>query len=208
MVLAEKKDNADKEKAINMLGQYLRTISTRSLWWDLGYERYAELCKAVGREPKTKEAFKKDRPEPVRLVTGVKLKGGTITLGDDIEDVEKKLGKGKASTAVNGTGLQRIRYEKEGVELLAGETVLAIALVGPEAPAIPLQGKMIGTGPVGELKVGMTAKEVEELLGEDYQPCEITATEVYYRFYREQGVAVRVVKGKVVELVVVQIPNK
>jgi tetratricopeptide (TPR) repeat protein len=207
-VYAEKKDDADKEKAINMLGQYLRTASMRSLWWELAYERYAELSKAVGREAKTKEAFKKDRPEPIRLVTGLKLKGSEITLGADIEDVEKALGKGKVSTAVQGTDLLRIRYEKEGIELLANEKVLAITLVGPDAPALSLTGKMLGTGAVGALKIGMTVKEVEDLLGDDYTPCEIATVDKFYRYYREQGVAVRVSQKKVVELVVVQIPEK
>jgi len=208
MVLAEKKEAEDKEKAINMLGQYLRVTSPRSLWWDQGYDRYADLCKAMGRVPRTKDAFRNDRPEPIRVVTGIKLKDVTITLGDDIDEITEKLGKGQASTAVQGLSLTRIRYEKEGIDLLATDQVLAVILVGENAPAIQLTGKMTGTGKVGELKVGMSFKDVEELLGEDYQPCEITATDVFYRFFREQGVALRVVKGKVVEVVVVRIPTR
>jgi tetratricopeptide (TPR) repeat protein len=208
LVLGGKKDADDKEKAINMLGQYLRVTSPLSLWWDQGYDRYAELCKAVGREPKDKAAFKKDRPEPTRLVTGLKLKKLTITLGDDVEDVTDKLGKGEASRAVQGMSISRIRFENEGIELLATDQVLAILLVNENAPAIELAGKSTGTGKVGLLKVGMSIKEVEELLGEDYQPCELTKAEVYYRYYREQGVAFRVSKGKVVEIVIVKIPTR
>jgi tetratricopeptide (TPR) repeat protein len=206
-VLAGKKDVADKEKAIGMFGRYLRITSPLSLWWDTAYDRYSELCKSLGREAKSKDAFKKERPEPIRLVNGIKLKTGTMTLGDDKDDVVKLFGKGKQSTAVPGTNLVRIQYETAGVEILATDEVVAIILNGPNAPSIPLLGKMTGTGTVGELKVGMTAKEAEALLGDDYNKCEISVTEVYYRFYRELGIAMLVSKGKVTELVVVKIPQ-
>jgi len=204
LVLAEKADKADKEKAFEMLEKYLRLTSQLSLWWDSAYTRYSTVCKALDKEPKSKAAFKKDRPEPVRLVTGVTVKNGKLNLGQQLSAATKILGPATPTAAVPGTSMVRVRYEKEGIELLATDEILAIVLSGPNAPAIPLTGKIVGTGKVGELKVGLTTKEVEELLGEDYQPTELTAAEVYYRFYREQGVAVRVSKGKVVELVVVQ----
>ncbi len=208
MVYAGKAGKADKEKAFEMLETYLRVTTSLSLWWDAGYDRYADVAKACGKEAKPKDAFKMDRPEPVRLVTGVTVKGTEITLGGDIDELAKTLGKGQASIAVNGTSMMRVRYEKEGVELLtANDEVIAIILVGPDAPAIALKGKTVGAGGAGALKVGLTPKEVEALLGDDYHPCELTAAGVYYRFYREQGVAVRVAKGKVVELVIVQIPK-
>ena len=206
-VLGGQKNDADKEKAIGMFGRYLRVTSPLSLWWDNAYDRYSELCKSLGREAKSKEAFKQERPEPIRHVNSVKMKAGTMTLGDDKDDVVKLFGKGKQSTAVQGTNVVRIQYETEGVEILATDEVVAIMLNGPNAPSIPLLGKMTGTGKVGELKVGMTAKEAEEVLGDDFNKCEIAATEVYYRFYRELGIAMLVSKGKVTELVVVKIPQ-
>lgn len=204
LVLADKTDKADKEKAFAMLEKYLLATSQLSLWWDSAYTRYTTVCKALEMEPKSKAAFKKDRPEPVRLVTGITVKDGKITLGQQLRAATKTLGAATPTTAIPGTSMVRVRYEKDGIELLATDEVVAIILSGPNAPAIPLTGKIVGTGKVGELKVGMTTKEMESLLGEDYQPTELTAAEVYYRFYREQGVAVRVSKGKVVELVVVQ----
>ncbi|MDB5309213.1 MAG: hypothetical protein JWO38_3415 [Gemmataceae bacterium] len=208
LALTTTKDKADREKAVGMFEKYLKTCSPLSLWWPVAYERYEAVCQETGRAAKPRDAFKKDRPEPVRLVVGVKLKSGAeVTLSEDVEDVEKKLGKGKETVVVPASTLKRIRYEKEGVELLAGDEVLAITLVGPDAPGVALQGKTVGAGQAGTLKVGMTTKEVEHLLGDDYQPCEITTAGVFYRFYREQGVALRVVKGQVVEVVVVQIPS-
>jgi tetratricopeptide (TPR) repeat protein len=208
LLLAGKSDPSDKEQAHAMLEKYLRICSLRSLWWDQGYDKYKELCEAIGKQPKPRESFRKDRPEPTRLVTGIKVKGGTITLGDDVEDVEKLLGKGVESIAVQTTTLRRIRYEKEGIEVLASEEVLAIILSGPAAPAIPLRGKMTGPESVGVLKIGMTTDEVDALLGDLYDTCEIVQSGVVYHFYREQGVAVRKEKGKVIGLVVVTIPEK
>jgi hypothetical protein len=66
---------------------------------------------------------------------------------------------------------------------------------------------MPGTGKVGELKLGMTVKELDMLLGNNYQPYELTEPGVRYRCYREQGVAVRIVSEKATELVVVRVPG-
>jgi hypothetical protein len=212
LILAARPDSADKLKAYEMMEKYLRTTSLRSLWWGVAYDKYAELCKAVGKEPKAKEAFRKDRPDRVRPVTGVRLKvkgrDATVTLGDDIEDVEKALGQGRASTAMPGQSILRIQYPDEGLELLAGDQVLAVTLTGPNAPAVPLYGQGVGTQKLGELKVGMAASDVEELLGDMYDPMEVSSAGVYYNFYREQGVAVRVQKGKVVAVVVVKVPAR
>jgi tetratricopeptide (TPR) repeat protein len=203
-----RRDRASREQAVALWEKYLKAASPLSLWWPLAYERYEALCKVLERPVKGREAFKKDRPEPVRLVTGVKLKSGTvITLGDDLEDVVKKLGKGRETVAAAGTNLKRLSYAKEGVELLVTDVVLAVCLTGPEAPTVPLRGQGVATGPAGELRLGMLLSDVESLLGDDYNPCELTITEMYYRFYREQGVAVRQVKRKVAEIVVVQIPK-
>jgi tetratricopeptide (TPR) repeat protein len=209
LVLAGKPGRGDREKAAGMLEEYLRKCSTLSLWWPVAYDRYAEVSKALNREPKPQDAFVKAQPPAVRLVVGVKLKSGALlTLADDPAELPKKVGPGKETVAVPGTGLKRIRYEAEGVEVLANEDdVLAIFLVGPAAPAIPLQGQMVGAKAAGELKVGMSAEQVEDLLGTEYKPCEITATGVYYRFYREQGVGFLVRKGRVEEVVIVQMPK-
>jgi hypothetical protein len=54
----------------------------------------------------------------------------------------------------------------------------------------------------------MSVKEVEGLLGDDYQPCEITTAGLSYRFYRTQGLALRVIKNEIKEVVVVQVPRE
>lgn len=209
LALAEKKDKPDQEKARVLFEKYLENTSPLSLWWTPAYEHYQELCKALGKEPKTRGAFATSRPEPTRLVASVALRSGArITLTDEIENVIKLLGTGKETIAVSGTSLRRIAYEKEGIELIANDRdVLAITLVGPDAPAVPLRGKMVGGSPAGVLKVGMTEKELVQLLGSRPHPCEIVTPEKFFDYYRELGVAVRMENGKVAELVIVQLPE-
>lgn len=207
---AARKDRDAKQKAIALLERYLHTASPLSLWWPLAYERYAALCKELERQAKTQDDFKKDRFESPRLVIGIRLKSGPLlTLGDELEEVVRKLGKGRQTIAAYGTNLKRLRYDKRGIALLASDVVLAICLSSPEAPALSLRGRGEGAGTLGQLRVGMTVQQVESLLGDDYhfQYCEVTNPEVYYRYYREQGVAVRISKDKVAEIVIVQVPK-
>lgn len=200
---------ANREQALALFEKYLSMSSRLSLWWDAAYHKYTTLAADLGKMAKPKDAFGTTTAPKLRITVGVKLKSGkTITLGDLIEDVEAKLGKGISTSLMPGTDLARIRYEALGIEILGGnEEVLAVFLIGPNAPPLPVRG----TGPVsaeaGTISIGMTTAELQQLLGDEYQPCEIAATEVYYRFYRDKGLAVRVSKGKVVEVVVVQLPE-
>lgn len=207
MILAAKTEKTDKEKALEMLETYLRTTSLLSLWWDSAYTRYAAVAKTMGKDPKPREVFKNDRPEPARLVPGIKMKNAEIKLGDLLKDVTAKLGPAVCLPVIPGTAMARVRYAQAGIELLATDKVFAILLSGPNAPIIPLQGRATGAGKIGELKLGMTAEEVVNLLGEADTCCELTAVGLTYRFYREPGVAVRVSKGIVIELAIVQIPG-
>lgn len=209
LALLESKKKEDRVKAADLFEQYLENCSPLSLWWGVAYDRYQDLCKSLDRKAKSSDSFKKDQPEEVRLVTGVKLKSGVnIVLTDDIDDVVKKIGKGKETIVVPSTNLRRIRYESEGVELLAGDEVLAINLVGPNAPSIPLQGRTPAAGVAGAIRIGMTSSEVEKLLGDDFSIGEITQANVFYRFFRHVGLAVRVIDNKVTEVVVVQFPSR
>jgi tetratricopeptide (TPR) repeat protein len=203
--LANGRDRADREKAVGFFEQYLRTAGPQSLWWEPAYQRYAEVCEDVGTPAKARDDFTKDRPLPVPPVTGLKLKSGeTVLLGETDRDVVKKLGPGVVTAAVPDTDLRRLVYEREGVEFLVTNGVLAIALRGPDSPTIPIPGGRAGA--VGLLRVGMAMKEAEQLLGGRAETCQLVAPDVRYRYFRDRGVAVREADGKVVELVVVQVP--
>lgn len=209
LTLAARKDDASRGQALDLLTQYLQKASPLSLWWPLAYERYADLARALRKAPRERDAFKKTHPGPLRLVTGVQLKSGKeVTLGEDLEDVVKELGKGKEIVVTPGTNMRRLCYEAEGVELLVTDTVLAVCLVGPQAPVLPLRGKGIPAEKAAELRVGMTSKEVEAVLGDDARVCELTTPETYYRYFRDQGLAIRLVQSKVVEVVVVQLARR
>jgi hypothetical protein len=205
MTLAATGKKTDQERSADLFEDYLHSCSPLSMWWSVAYDQYAGVCKSIERKPISKDVFKKDRPVPVRLVTGIKFPSGIeVTLSEDVDDVEKKLGKGKEVSAA--AGLKRIRYENEGVELFARDEVLAIALTDAKSPGVPLRGRTIGAASAGMVKVGMSVKEVETLLGDDYEPCELVTAGLSYRFYRLQGLALRVVKNEVKEVVIAQLP--
>jgi hypothetical protein len=52
----------------------------------------------------------------------------------------------------------------------------------------------------------MTKQALEVLLGHEYRTCDLPEAGLVYRFYHEHGIAVRLSKGKVAELIVVQVP--
>jgi tetratricopeptide (TPR) repeat protein len=209
LVLGARPDKADKEKAIHLLEKYLETTSPLTLWWEIAHGKYEKLCTAVGQPAKPADSLKKARTIALRGVAGVKLNSGIeIALSEEKEDIEKKIGQGTYVQVIKGTSLSRLRFEKEGVELLSDDlVVLAIALIGPNAPAIPIKGSGIGAETAGIIKVGMNVEASEKLLGDDFQLCEIISAEVFYRYYREVGLALRVQKGLVTEVVIVQMPD-
>jgi hypothetical protein len=141
----------------------------------------------------------------LRPAAGVRLASGQeVAAGDESAGVTKKLGTARPTVVVRGTNLARWRFDKHPLELLVTDRVLAVCLVSPEAPPLTLGGK----GPAGKPRVGMTRTELDRLLGHEYRTCELPEAGLLYRFYPEQGIAVRLVKDKVTELIVVQVPGR
>ena len=58
------------------------------------------------------------------------------------------------------------------------------------------------------LTPGTTSAAVVKVLGVGYRPCEFAAVGIVYRYYPEQGIAVRLVLDTVTEVVVVQVPGQ
>ena len=207
--LSAAKDRTSREKAALLLESFLRQFDPWSAWWELAHERYLLVCEALGRKVLAREELRRVSIRPLQPPARVYLASGReITVGAEAEQVGNDFGPGRAVTVVRGMNLVRLKLEKHPLELLVTERVLAICLVGADAPPLLLRGKGVGTGRAAELRIGMGVKDVDALLGDDYHPCVLTVLGSSCRFYPDRGVAVRLLKGVVTELIVVQVPQR
>jgi len=208
LALAESKTNEDRQSAFKLFEEYLGSASPLSRWWAAAYQQYAALAKELALEAKKPDELKRGNRPHLQLVTGINLKNAkTVSIGDTTKSLLELAGPGRASKAIPNTNAQRIRYESEGLEFLVDERVLAIMVVGSEANPIAIRGAEVSTINAGELRVGMPETALVALLGQTVQRPEILTPNVRYLYYRAQGLAVRVAAGKVVELMVVQLPQ-
>lgn len=209
LMLSRSADADRQKKAVTQLEQYLKVASLSSAWWQLAYERYAELCKQLGLSARSLKDMAKQAQDSLRTVTTLQLsaKGATLHVGQPLAEVKAALGQGQTS-AVGTTNLVRVRYPALGIEVLAGERVLAVFLVDAKAPAVPVRGT--GTASATRaLRVGMDKDELDNLLtNETYDFRQLDDPDSSYRFYANLGLAVRVAKGKVVELVIALVPRR
>jgi predicted Zn-dependent protease len=206
MVLADSKDEKKRKQAVDSYERYLKAANPGSAWWPIAYDRYAALCKDVGKKPIDKDLLIELAPTTLRLVTSVKLDtDATLVLGQPISDAAGKLG--VKIPAVSRTKITRVRFPKYGVDVLATDTILAICLAGPNAPVVPLKAK--GGGAASPVRLGMTEAELERLLeDEDFDSRRLDDPNVSYRFYPGLGLGVRIKDKKVAEVVIAQIPRE
>jgi len=199
-----------RRRAIEQWEAYLQSSSPASAWWGLAYERYAKLCDELKATAKSVDELQSTAKERYRLVVSVPLASGdTIDLGNSLEEELAQLGKAEELPIAPRRGkLMRYRYNDLGLEVLGLDEVIAVRLRGPNAPELPLRGVGL-TGGKATIKIGMSKDDLEKLLvGQDYDFRELDSPETSYRFYRNLGLAVRIEGGKVVELVVAQIPQR
>jgi hypothetical protein len=133
----------------------------------------------------------------VRLGEGLE-----VVVGADLDTVAGKLGPARSIVLASRTNLCRLCPERPPVEFLATDHILGIRLASVQAPPLRLRGK----GQTMGLRVGMTVQALEGLLGHEYRTCDLPAAGLGYRFYHEHGIAVRLIKGQVAELIIVQVP--
>jgi len=201
-----------RKQAVDQFERYLGTSDPLSAWWDLAYERYNALCKAVEREPNTKAAFFKGLESQLRAPAGLILEGGVkVMLSDQIADVIKRLGDVKI-TNVFGSAMKRYGFEKYGIELLATDEVIAIILSSPNSPGIKLQARGVGGEEAIELKRGVEQSLIKQKMPgfDTYVSRELLVPDVYYHYYRQLGIAIRYDKhpyGKISELLLVRVPD-
>jgi len=210
IMLMAASDPNTRRTAVEQWERYLQSTSPASAWWGLAYERYEKLCRELKATPKSADELRKAAKENFRLVVSVPLESGeTIDLGQPLEEELAALGEAVVVPVLARRGkLMRYRYEDLGIEILGVHDVLAVRLSSENSPELPLRGVGLTAGSKS-LRVGMTKDELEEVLGgQDFDFRELDDKETSYRFYRHLGLAVRIKGGKVVELVVAQIPQR
>jgi len=209
MLMSNSNEKQDRKQAITLFEEYLKTIGHASAWWGLAYKKYVTLCDSLGQEAQPKEALQGNSSIVFRPITSVTLADGeVIRLTEKLREIEAALGEGKTLPVVRRTLFKRLRYADQGVDLLATDQVLAIWLTDPNSPPVQLRATGVATE-IQELHVGMSRDDLDEVLDDliyDYR--QLYDPEINYRFYRDLGIAIRVRKGKVAEIIVVQIPER
>jgi len=205
VLLAQSPANDRQRLAIGELENYLRHTASSLAWWPLAYRRYFALCQQFGLQPKSENALLSQSALTFRPIAS----SGQIALGASLLDAKNQLGgTGVTSSLIRGTNLIGISYPDRGLKLVATDEVLAIVLFGDRAPRLPVREMGLGTKE-RELRVGMSSTDLDAVLGDsDYDFRQLVDPEQNYRFYSDLGVAVLVQNGKVVELVVGQIPKR
>jgi hypothetical protein len=202
-------DPAQRQSAIAELEAYLAAASPASTWWPIAYEQYTKLCNDAGVDPKAEDGLRVVANTQYRLVTGIALPDGdTITLNDPLPRIERSLGKGREQKVVKNSNVRRLQYPKLGLDVLAANRVVAIRLRGPKAPPLVIRASGPG-GDAHEIRPGMTVAELDALLGGDADKWDErygATQQVIYRFYSRLGFGVRIGGGKIVEIIVAQIP--
>jgi tetratricopeptide (TPR) repeat protein len=191
--------------ASTLLVNFLGATTPASVWWSLGYDRYAGLMKEQGLEPQGKQDFAAGKQVRLRPIPSVEIAPGTlVTLSDRVELVKDKV-KPLVAVPVAGTTIEVLHHPPSGTDMVAGRRVVAIYLQGPQAPRLKVQP--FGTGAPGSmLGIGMARAEVEKLLGKNYMVAPLHHPEVSYYFYPALGVGIRYDRlGRVAELALAQI---
>lgn len=208
VMLADSTVAANRQKAIQMFHGYFRAATPGSAWWPIAYERYAKLCQDLGEKPDTEPSLRQAASSGKRPITGVTIgKDQQITLGDNLADLEAKLGRPTIVPVVAGTKLMRYCYPKLGVEFIGNDRVVAIVLRGRGAPDLFVRGPELGSK-AQALRLGMAWPEFRKLMGsQDIGTEPFLDPRIPYSVYRDLQLAVRVEDGKVVEMVVAFIPE-
>jgi hypothetical protein len=204
LTLAREGSTEQKRKAAQILYDYLRVASRSSAWFTIGNERYQHLCSEQSLACKPAEtAF----TQPNRLVLSLDLgRGRVVALADSMAEVENRLGKPVPIPVVRNANIKRLKYPQMGIEVLGREQVLAIALSGAAAPSVSVRRRGLGSQ-AKTLRVGMTQPELAQVVGNEAIETRVFNPLVPYKFYPEVGLAVRMVTGKVAEIMIVQVPR-
>jgi len=212
LLASRSNDKESKCEACNTLELYLRRASPDSAWWPLAFDHYVKLAKETGHAARGRdELARRKGPALMRLLVSVTLGPDTISLAQPAKEAVAHLGKGAVEQPLfPGSKIVRWRSAERGIDLLAKDRVLAIFLTNAKAPPVVLRA--MGAATKGrELRVGMTEKEVQDLLkGQhaDKGKQVIADPNVDFRFYPGLGLGIRFANDRVAELAIAQIPRR
>lgn len=206
LVLARSTSSKDLEASMNMLGSYLKS-SSGSHWWNLAYERYAAVCQALGKKPESSSGLQR-RNEKLRMITTLTLPGRvSIAVSDPADQARRALPDALAIPIAGRTNLHRHFDVQAGVSYLAGSHVLAIILDQMHSPAVELRGSGLGAK-TRQLKIGTSRDEIDKLLSTvSYTFQELLEPGKSYRVYSTLGLALRIEKGVLREIIMTNIPS-
>lgn len=210
LLFAGSSTSSDKEKAESLLEDFLTSTSPASLWWDVGYDLYVKLCTETGKIPKDKRTIQQETNVVYKPILSVSVGDeAELSLSESLAEAKRRLGECEIVPVVQGTNLVEMHYPSLGLNIVGTENVLAIRLSGPKAPALGLRLSGIAGPTIAKLHVGMTRQELSKLLGDvDYDMRELADPDVHYRYYRRIGLGIREKNGKIIEIVVAQIPER
>lgn len=205
--LASSQSADDRRSALAELERYLQRSGSGSAWWELAFERYVQLCSSLNVTPKTKADFESQGAPRYRPVVTLQVASSTtLYLGEPIREVQGSMGTGDVLPIIQGTNLMHLKYPAEGIDLLANDKVLAI-IVTTAQHDIPIRQSALGSSKQESLRIGMAKTDLDSIVAYD-DFIQLTDPEKSYRFYSQLGLAAKILDGKVVELVLVQMPRK
>jgi tetratricopeptide (TPR) repeat protein len=203
---------ASKGRAFETLQSYLKLASPDSTWWSLAHDSYQRLGQELARNPLPRdELVKPFAANLLRVVASVEVAPGKlVTLSDLTPKALKALGREKSVGVpiFHRSKVKRYAEVRPGVDLLAGDQVLAVFLTSVKAPSVHVQATGAGARKQ-ELRVGMPVREFMDILkGQPTEQRFIDQPDLAYLFMPNLGLGARLGRERVEEIVLAQLPRK
>ncbi|HYV39361.1 MAG TPA: tetratricopeptide repeat protein, partial [Gemmataceae bacterium] len=211
--LAASGDRDNQADAFMDFEDYLAMSSPDSAWWKLAGEQYDQLGRALGKKvAPSQELSKRFGNKFLRLVTSVELAPGKlVTLSDSTAKVLTLLGRENMAgiPVYHRSTIKRYNGVHPGMDVLGRDTILAVFLTSSDAPPVHVQPQGIGGAKV-ELRVGMAVDEFREALKNqpEQEGFMVVDPDLRYVFLPYLGLAYRVQRDRVAEIVLAQVARK